>query len=115
MRRQAKGRYIMAKIIKKIVKPGDQPTPTQVKEIEEASKHSIVFDEECPEFTIEELEEMRLAAIKKRAEQKKEVVAIRLSQSTINRAKSFGKGYTGFLSRLIENAINDKDIVSRSL
>ena len=64
---------------------------------------------------MEELEEMRLAAIKKRAEQKKEVVAIRLSHSTVEKAKSYGKGYTGFLSRLIENAMNDKNLVSRSL
>lgn len=75
----------------------------------------ITFDEDSPEYTYEELEEMRLAAIKKRAEQRKEVVAIRLSPDTIKKAKSLGKGYTSFLSRLIENAINDKDIVSRSL
>ena len=105
----------MGKIVKTIIKPGDKPTPAQIKEIEEATKHPIVFDDDCPEYTMEELEEMRLAAIKKRAEQKKEVVAIRLSQGTIKKAKAFGKGYTGFLARLIENAINDKDLVSRSL
>lgn len=99
----------------KIIKPGDKPTPAQIKEVEEAARHPIVFDEDSPEYTEEEFKAMRLAAAQRRAEQKKEVVAIRLSQNTIERAKSYGKGYTGFLARLIENAINDKDIVARSL
>ena len=50
-----------------------------------------------------------------RAARKKEVVTLRLPVSVIDKAKAVGKGYTGFLSRLVENAINDKDIVSRSL
>lgn len=97
------------------VYPGQKPTATQIKRLREAAKHPIVFDEDDPEYTFEELEEMRLAAIKKRAEQKKEVIALRLSSATLNKAKAYGKGYTGFLARLIENAINDKDMVARSL
>jgi len=105
----------MGKIVRTVVHPGQKPTKAQVKRLREASKHPIIFDEDSPEYTLEELEEMRLAAIKKRTEQRKEVVAIRLSPSTLKKAKAFGKGYTGFLSRLIDNAINDKDIVSRSI
>ena len=105
----------MGKIIRTTIYPGQKPTAAQIKRLREAAKKPIVFDEDAPEYTMEELEEMRLAAIKKRAEQKKEVVAIRLSPNTLEKAKSYGKGYTGFLSRLIDNAINDKDLVSRSL
>ena len=105
----------MGKIVKTTVYPGQKPTEAQKKRLREAAKQPIVFDDDAPNYTLEELEEMRLAAVKKRAEQKKEVVAIRLSPSTLKKAKAVGKGYTGFLSRLIDNAINDKDIVSRSL
>lgn len=99
------------------IRPGQKVklTKTQIKRLDALKDRPITFDEDCPEYTYEELLEMREAAIKKRAEQKKEVVAIRLSPETIKKAKSLGKGYTSFLSRLIENAINDKDIVSRSL
>jgi len=31
------------------------------------------------------------------------------------KAKATGKGYTGFLSRLLDNAINDPQMVSKSL
>ena len=105
----------MGKIVKTTVYPGQKPTEAQKKRLREAAKQPIVFDDDAPNYTLEELEEMRLAAVKKRAEQKKEVVAIRISPSTLKKAKAVGKGYTGFLSRLIDNAINDKDIVSRSL
>lgn len=94
---------------------GDKPTKTQLKRLAALKDRPIVFDDEAPEYTLEELQEMRLAAIKKRAGQKKEVVAIRLSHNTLEKAKATGKGYTGFLARLIENAINDKDMVARSL
>ena len=33
----------------------------------------------------------------------------------VEKAKATGKGYTGFLSRLLDNAINDPQLVSRSL
>ena len=105
----------MRKTVKMAIKQGQKPTKAQLKRLEALKDRPIVFDDDAPEYTMDELEEMRLAAIKKRAEQKKEVIAVRLSANTIAKAKSYGKGYTGFLSRLIENALNDKDIVSRSL
>lgn len=105
----------MEKTVKVTLHKGQKPTKAQLERLKALETRPIVFDDEIPEYTMEEFEEMRLAAIEKRAEQKKEVVAIRLPASVIKQAKSFGKGYTGFLSRLIENAINDKNIVSRSL
>ena len=105
----------MGKTVRMTINQGQKPTKEQQVRLEKLKDRPIVFDDDAPEYTMEELEEMRLAAIKKRAEQKKEVVAVRLSTKTIQKAKSYGKGYTGFLSRLIENALNDKDLVSRSL
>ncbi|MDO4747345.1 MAG: antitoxin [Candidatus Saccharibacteria bacterium] len=105
----------MSKIIRKIVKPGDKPTKAQIKEIESASRAPITFDENSPEFTYEEMLEMIKMAKKTEDNHRKEIVTLRLSPSAIKKAKAVGKGYTGFLSRLIENALNDKDLVSRSL
>lgn len=105
----------MGRIVKTTVYPDQKPTKAQIKRIKKAATMPITFDEDSPEYTYEELLKMHDAAVKKRAEQKKEVVAIRLSPATLKKAKAVGKGYTGFLSRLIDNAINDKDIVSRSL
>ncbi len=40
----------------------DKPTPEQLKEIEEASKSPIVFDEDSPELTPEMEKAFRVAA-----------------------------------------------------
>lgn len=105
----------MEKTIKITLHKGQKPTPAQLDRLAMLKNRPIALDDDAPEYTMEEFEEMRRAAAEKRAAQKKEVVTLRLSPSTVQKAKSVGKGYTSFLSRLIENAINDKDIVSRSL
>lgn len=105
----------MGKTIKKIIKPGQKPTAEQLKQIKDASRRPIVFDDDSPEFTYEEMLKMVELAKDRRESRRKQVITLRLSTSTVNKAKAVGKGYTSFLSRLIENAINDKDLVSRSL
>ena len=105
----------MTRTIKKTIHPGDKPTKSQVDEINEAYKHPVVSDDDSPEYTYEELMEMAEMAKQKREETKKEPITLRVSASTLKKAKATGKGYTGFLSRLLDNAINNKDLVSRSL
>jgi len=39
--------------------PDTPLTPEQIAEIEEAAKHPIVFDEDCPEMTEEQLKQFR--------------------------------------------------------
>jgi len=102
-------------IIKKTVVRGQQPTEKQIKEIREAMKRPIVFDDDSPELTPEQYAEMAEIARRRRSGQKKPVVALRINPSTLEKAKATGKGYTGFLSRLLDNAINDPELVRRSL
>lgn len=47
--------------------------------------------------------------------EKKPVVAIRITPATLEKAKATGRGYTGFLSRLLDNAIDDPELVKKSL
>ncbi len=58
---------------------------------------------------------MAALAKKRRSKKVKTVVALRISPDTLEKAKATGKGYTGFLSRLLDNAINDPGLVSKSL
>ena len=53
--------------------------------------------------------------ISRRSQKVKPVVALRVSPETLEKAKATGKGYTGFLSRLLDNAINDPQIVAKSM
>jgi hypothetical protein len=42
-------------------------------------------------------------------------VTLRISQKSLRKAKSLGKGYTAVLSRILENALNDDELIKRNL
>ena len=46
-------------IVKSILTRDMKPTPEQIAEIREAAKYPIVFDEDCPEMTDEQLAQFR--------------------------------------------------------
>ena len=101
-------------ITKSSVKIGQKPTKAQLKEIEEAAKREINLDD-IPELTEEQLAKMAKLARKKRETMKKPIGSLRIDPDTLKKAKATGKGYTGFLSRLLDNAINDPELVKKSL
>lgn len=103
------------KIVRTIIHTGQQPTESQILEIERAASMPFVPDEDAPELTLEQYAEMAAIARKRRSKNVKPVIALRISPETLDKAKATGKGYTGFLSRLLDNAINDPRIVSKSL
>ena len=102
-------------IVLTVIRTGQQPTEAQIREIELAASRPITPDEDAPELTLEQYAEMAALAKARRNKQAKPVVALRISPDTLEKAKATGKGYTGFLSRLLDNAINDPQLVSRSL
>ena len=102
-------------ITKTTIYEGQTPTAEQLAEIEAACKRAVIPDEDAPELTPDQYAEMAAIARARREGMKKPVVAIRISPDTLEKAKATGKGYTGFLSRLLDNAINDPSMVRRSL
>ena len=103
------------KITRIKVHQGQKPTEEQIKEIEKASERPVIPDENAPELTLEQYAEMAEIARQRRAKNVKPVIALRISPETLKKAKAVGKGYTGFLSRLLDNAINDPQMVAKSL
>ncbi len=100
---------------KAVIKPGDRPTAEMLEEINAAAENTILFDEDSPQFTKEEMRKMADNARIKKALDKKPVVALRVSPKTLELAKATGKGYTGFMSRLLDLAINDLEMVNKAL
>ncbi|MBR1560508.1 MAG: hypothetical protein IJ646_09750 [Clostridia bacterium] len=103
------------KIVRKIVHAGQQPTEAQIKEIELAAAKPIVTDEDAPELTPEQYAEMSVIARRRHVREVKPTVALRISPETLEKARAASDGYTGFLGRLLDNAINDPQMVARSL
>ena len=66
-------------------------------------------------MTEEEMNELRKIAQQRREETKKILISLRLSNKTLEKAKSLGKGYTGLLSRVLDLAIEDPEMLKRCL
>lgn len=63
----------------------------------------------------ERYEELAKLAEQKREERRKQVLTLRVSAETMNKARALGKGYTGILSRLLEAALDDPDMIEKCL
>ena len=103
------------KIVRTTITVGQQPTEAQIQEIEQASMLPVTPDEDAPELTMEQYAEMAAIARARKSKNVKPVVALRIDPGTLEKAKATGKGYTGFLSRLLDNAIKDPQLVAKSL
>jgi hypothetical protein len=53
-----------------IIEPGQQPTPEQLKEVEEASKNPIVFDEDCEELSPAMMKAFKCAVVQRNRRKK---------------------------------------------
>lgn len=91
------------------------PTKQQMKMLENAKKMDIEEDDEYPSFSKEELKQFYKIKDKRNIERQKQVVTIRLSQKSINKAKSLGKGYTSILSRILESVLDDPKAIKHFL
>ena len=90
-------------------------TDAQRTMLEASSKKTITFDEDCPELTDTELSEFKRISEMNRESRRKPTVTIRLSPQALAKAKSLGKGYTSVLSRILETALNDNDMIKKCL
>ncbi len=102
-------------IIRKEIKANTPLTADQKEMLEALTSRPIVYDEDCPEYTEEQLSKMRKIALEKREERNKQTVTLRLSPQALRTAKSLGKGYTSVLSRIVENALSNEEIIKHYL
>ena len=94
-------------------------TPEQLERLKRLAETEPIPDEELPEMTDEQLKEFKTIAelreSSRRSENNKKIVTLRLSPQAYDKAQSLGNGYTGILSRIIETALNDPEILKRCI
>ena len=88
-----------------------KPTQEQIQMFENAKSFTVSRDDEYPEFTKEELSKFKKISEEKKIDRQKQIVTLRLSGKALKKAKSLGKGYTSILSRIIEGALEDPEII----
>lgn len=102
-------------IVRKEIDPTQSLTPSQVEMLHDLESRPISPDEDCPELTMEQLTQFRRISAANREERCKQTVTLRLSPQALRRAKSLGKGYTSVLSRILESALENPDIIRHHL
>ena len=102
-------------IVTSVLYGNEKPTKEQIEEVRQAAKKPIVYDEDCPPLTKEQLKEFARIAKEQRKLRKKQVVAIRLSPETAEKVKALGKGYSSVLSRIIDEAFRNPELLHKCL
>lgn len=102
-------------IIRKEIDFNKPLTDEQKKMLEELKTRPVTPDEDCPELTAEQLKQFARVSERNREERRKQTVTLRLSPQAVRTAKSLGKGYTSVLSRILENALTDAELIKRYL
>ena len=87
-------------------------TKEELCELEVAAGRQPAFDEDSPAMTMEQLMEFKRI---NREQRNKPTISLRISPATLQKAKQYGKGYTGLLSRLLDAAINDEELVRKCI
>lgn len=98
-----------------MLEENDELTAEQLSMVRDASKRPVVFDEDSPELSEEQLAGFRRVHERNQVERRKQNVTLRLAPQTIRKAKSLGKGYTGILSRIVEAVLDDPVVLKKYL
>ena len=91
------------------------PSQEQIEMLTKAAKLPIHEEAEYPEFSEMELLQFKRISSERRADRQKQTVTLRLSPQALEKARSLGKGYTSVLSRILEKALDDPDIIKHNL
>lgn len=92
-----------------------KPTKEEINMMKKAEELPIVYDEDSPEMTPEMLAQFKRLYMDSVPDRCKKTVSLRLSPSTFAKAKALGKGYTSVLSRLLDMALNDPEMIKKCL
>ena len=90
-------------------------TKEQLRMLEELESAPIEYDEDCPELSEEELAQFRRISDLRNEDRRKQTVSLRLSPQAIKKAKSLGRGYTSVLSRMLETALSNNELIKKFL
>jgi uncharacterized protein (DUF4415 family) len=91
------------------------PSPEQIAMLTKAAKIPVRADDEYPEFSATELLQFKRISSERRTGRQKQTVTLRLSPQALQKAQSLGKGYTSVLSRILESALDNPDIIKHHL
>lgn len=91
---------------------GDSLPESVIREVEEADKYPIVFDEDCPELSDAQLEKMAAVVRERDARRERETLSLNVLPATVRAAEKYGKG---FMARLLDLAVQDEALIKKCM
>jgi hypothetical protein len=85
-------------------------TADEKNEIDALDSRPITYDNDCPKLTIDQIKQF-----KNMDETTNQTVSIILSPQTMSKARALGNGYTSVLSKILDLALNDDELVKKCL
>lgn len=105
----------MGKIVRVKASELKKPSAADRKRLREVAKRPIVFDEDCPEMTEEDLKNVRKVHMNNMASRRKTVLSVRIARKSMDKLKSLGPGYSSIVANMIEYCLNNPDILEKCL
>lgn len=87
-------------------------TAEELADLEKAERMPNTFDADSPAMTAEQLAQFKRT---RRDERIRHTISMRLSPKAWDFSQTYGKGYTSFLSRLIDAALDDEELVRKCI
>lgn len=91
------------------------PPKNRLMKLERLQKNEVVCDEDCPELSLTMIKELKTAAEERRQRNLKHNLTLRVSQHTLEQARRLGKGYTSILSRILDDAFKNPEMLKKYL
>lgn len=102
-------------IVRRTIDLSIPPTVEQEEELRKLRDVSIVYDEDCPPLTDEQIEEIKAMLKAKRESEQKQMVSLRMTNKYIEKAKQLGKGYTGILGGILEYVLDNPELLKQCI
>ena len=97
------------------LEPNKKLSREEIELLEKAQNLPYEPDDDAPELSEEQIEEFKKIIAERRELSKKKTVSLRISQNTLNIAKSFGTSYTSVLANILENVFRDPKALKKYL
>ena len=106
-------------IIKSTVRVGQKPSREEMirirAELKEASKHPIIYTDDCPKSSPKALKEFAMQRAEMNKQKRRQAVTIRIQPDVLKKYKALGRGYSGIMADVLRIAADDPAVLAAAI
>lgn len=102
-------------IIKKTIDITQPLSSEQRNSVRIAASKPLMFDEDAPELTDDEIEEIKSIIDIRKSDEEGQDVTIHLTEKSMEKVRTFGSDYKGILNRLMDLAMSEPELLKKAM